>query len=138
MAKIWELATGRSIREIPIRDHEAVNPAFSTDGSRLLLTDRRGGVVLDLRSGREICTLIGSGGSAFSPDGRRVVSAYGDAVSIWDAEDGRELLGLKGHNNVVRGNLFSPDGREIYTIDESKTLRIWLSAPPEEVRLAEQ
>src|SRR5664279_1778676 len=46
---------------------------------------------------------------AFSPDGRRIVSASRDnTLKIWDAESGAELATLTGHNCA-----FSPDGRRI-------------------------
>ena len=57
---------------------------------------------LSYLSDREILTLKGHSGpvtsAAFSPDGRRVVTAsWDDTAKIWDAETGKELLTLKGH-----------------------------------------
>ena len=45
----------------------------------------------------------------FSPDGRRIVTAsYDKTARIWDAETGRELAVLKGHEDVVWSAAFSP------------------------------
>ena len=35
--------------------------------------------------------------AAFSPDGRRVVTASYDSARLWDAESGKEIALLKGH-----------------------------------------
>ncbi|MFP3040759.1 caspase family protein [Treponema primitia] len=56
------------------------------------------------RPGTLLLTLSGhSGGvgsAAYSPDGRRIVSASGDkTMKIWDAETGREIRTLSGHSH---------------------------------------
>ena len=39
----------------------------------------------------------------FSPDGKRIATASQDqTIKIWDAEDGREVLTLRGHTHVVQ------------------------------------
>jgi WD40 repeat protein len=39
---------------------------------------------------------------AYSPDGRRIVSGSGDnTVRVWDAESGKELRFLLGHERIV-------------------------------------
>ena len=41
--------------------------------------------------------------AAFSPDGKRVVTASEDNTArIWDAATGREIVALKGHEGPVR------------------------------------
>jgi hypothetical protein len=51
---------------------------------------------------------------AYSPDGRRLVSAsFDDTVKLWDAETGAELRTLKGYSDHVTSAVFSPDGRRL-------------------------
>ena len=64
--------------------------------------------------------------AAFSPDGRRVVTASVDNTArIWDVASGRELATLSGHKNIVTSAAFSPDGRMVVTASHETTAKIW-------------
>jgi DNA-binding beta-propeller fold protein YncE len=73
-------------------------------------------------------------GVAFSPDGKRIVTASADQTAkVWDAATGRELLALKGHTSWVRGVAFSPDGKRIVTASADQTAKVWDAATGREV-----
>ncbi|MDR1219797.1 MAG: WD40 repeat domain-containing protein [Treponema sp.] len=64
--------------------------------------------------------------AAFSPDGRRIVSASSNAtVKVWDAESGRELRTLSGHTSYVHSAAYSPDGRRIVSASYDNTVKVW-------------
>ncbi|MCK6579426.1 MAG: NB-ARC domain-containing protein [Anaerolineae bacterium] len=64
--------------------------------------------------------------AAYSPDGRRIVSASRDrTVRIWDAETGETLHTLAGHTRSVNSAAFSPDGRRIVSASSDHTVRVW-------------
>jgi len=44
-----------------------------------------------------------------------VTGSADDTAKVWDAESGRELLTLRGHNGSVGSAVFFPDGRRILT-----------------------
>jgi WD40 repeat protein len=77
-----------------------------------------------------LMTLSGHSGPAracaFSPDGRRILSASQDkTLKIWDAETGKELIVLTGHRLGVNDCAFSPDGTRIVSASDDMTLKIW-------------
>jgi WD40 repeat protein len=65
--------------------------------------------------------------AAFSPDGKRIVTASADKTArLWDAETGKQIgAPLVGHEDVVKSAAFSPDGKRIVTASADKTARLW-------------
>ncbi|AUX40495.1 uncharacterized protein SOCE26_018960 [Sorangium cellulosum] len=64
--------------------------------------------------------------AAFSPDGRRIVTASLDNTArVWNADGTGEPLILRGHEEVVYSAAFSPDGRRIVTASWDRTARVW-------------
>ena len=64
--------------------------------------------------------------AAFSPDGKRIVTASNDKTArLWDAATGRQIGALVGHNDAVLCAAFSPDGKRIVTASWDKTARLW-------------
>jgi hypothetical protein len=65
--------------------------------------------------------------AAFSPDGKRIVTASLDKTArVWDAATGKAIgKPLKGHSGYVYSAAFSPDGKRIVTASDDKTARIW-------------
>jgi WD40 repeat protein len=118
--QIWDAATGKEI--LALRGHENVvsSAAFSPDGSRIVTASHDETVrIWNAATGSEIATLRGHEGAvssaafspdglriitstgAFSPDGSRIVTASWDTAQILDVATGKEILALRGHENVV-------------------------------------
>src|SRR5258708_12825137 len=64
--------------------------------------------------GRELATWIRR--VAWSPDGTRLVAGTGEGyLYVWDAQDGRLLQRLAGHQGAIMRVALSPDGTQLAT-----------------------
>jgi hypothetical protein len=64
--------------------------------------------------------------AAFSPDGRRIVTAsYDRSARLWDARTGAPLGMPMKHNDLIASAAFSPDGSRIVTASHDHTARLW-------------
>lgn len=93
--------------------------------------------IWDTATGKEIRTLTGPTRSitsvAFSPDGKRIAAGSLDGtIRVWDADNGKELLQMKGHEGVW-GLAWSPDGNKIATSGWDETIKIWDAASGKEL-----
>ena len=86
--------------------------------------------VWNIQTGQPGATLKGHsnlvGRAAFSPDGRRIVTASFDGTAkVWDADSGQLLRTLAGHKGIVWDASFSPDGKRIVTAGADKLAIVW-------------
>src|SRR6478609_7529785 len=67
--------------------------------------------------------------AAFSPDGRRVLTASADKTArLWDATTGAPVGEPMRHEDEVVAAVFSPDGAHIATASKDGTARLWDAA----------
>jgi WD40 repeat protein/TPR repeat protein len=99
------------------------NPAFAQARSPAAIS-----VFQDIRAADlQLAVLSGHGdivlSAAYSPDGKRIVTASNDKTArIWDTRNGAQLAVLSGS---VYSAAFSPDGTCIVTASDDKTALIW-------------
>ncbi len=63
---------------------------------------------------------------AFSPDGKRVVTAgFTAKIRLWDATTGMKLAELNAAGDPVISAIFSPNGQQVLTTGFNGTVGVW-------------
>jgi WD40 repeat protein len=114
--KLWATPERSDLRLLADRRAETVS--FSRDGRWIGTTFGEAVTVRSGETGDHVATLKGHSkwvkACAFSPDGRRVVSASADeTLKIWKLPSGAEVGTLIGHRGTVEKVVFSPDGTRV-------------------------
>jgi WD40 repeat protein/transcriptional regulator with XRE-family HTH domain len=139
---VWDVETGKLLRSFP--DFTVYKVSFSPDGTRLAVATFNGLKVwkyalnsaepISLEESEAILTISDGGSGIFSPDGKWLAAlslsaASGNAVKLWNANTGQELLTMVGHTAWVAGLAFSPDGKRLASTSLDGTVRIWSLTP---------
>ncbi len=136
--KLWDVATGKELRNFSGHNNIVESVAFSPDGRFALSGSADTTLKLwSVASGKLLRSFSGHSAAvnsvAFSPDGRFVLSGSCDAkdemiscikgsVKLWNAATGDEVRSFIGHAGYVFSVAFSPDGRFALSGDDRSVL----------------
>jgi len=133
VAVIWDLETGKKVREIGGEAHRDIlfDAEFSPDG-KLLATAGYDRVIRlwEVETGHYVRKFPSHNGAvydlAFSPDGGVLASASGDATGkVWDVASGKRLDTLNQPQAEQYRIDFTPDGRFIVGAGADNRIRLW-------------
>jgi WD40 repeat protein/serine/threonine protein kinase len=129
--RLWDLASGKEIRQLMPHDDQVYAVAFSPDGTLAVSGGEDHSVRLwDISTGKQTRSHTDSNRPiftvAFSPDGKTIVAGSGDGkIRQWSVETGKLLRTFNGHSDGVLSVAFSPDGTQVISGSRDKTVRVW-------------
>jgi WD40 repeat protein/serine/threonine protein kinase len=135
--RLWDVASGESLKALRGHSRAVRSAAFSPDGSRVLSGSEDQSVrvwnVAGYQEVRVLHATVFAGhedavlAARFSRDGKQIVTASRDrTASLWDAASGQPLRRFdEGHEFLVSGAAFFPDGKRLATGAGDNSARIW-------------
>ncbi|HEU5111528.1 MAG TPA: WD40 repeat domain-containing protein, partial [Micromonosporaceae bacterium] len=136
--RTWPVAGGAP--DVLGRVRDALNPAFSADGRRMVLGNPYGVIaVFDAGSANDPLLLRGHQGgvwaTALAPGGELVSLGADGTVRTWDVGGAYDPVVAHPHQDFVHAAAFSPDGRHVATggIGDG-SVRVWRAAAAGEAR----
>ena len=126
---IWEVTTGRILKELMTEEKEIYSLSFSSDG-RHLAVGGKSVSLWNLESGELADILLGHEDEIhclnYSPDGKKIATAGQDTeINIWNTKTGNLTFSLSGHSMEIRKVIFSNDGLRLGTASLDGTIKIW-------------
>jgi WD40 repeat protein len=135
--RLWDVASGESLKALRGHSRAVRSALFSPDGNRVLSGGEDQSVriwnVGDYEEVRVLHATVFSGhedavlGARYSRDGQKIVTASRDrTASLWDATSGQPLRRFdEGHEFLISGAAFFPDGKHMATGAGDNSVRIW-------------
>lgn len=130
-SRLWDITTGKEIRQFRGYKRGVMSAAFSPDGRQLISMDMDGLVrIHDVDTGKEIHNFraYSSHGNrlVLSPEGEFIVTSGGDyrthrkidvecKVKLWKRATGEEMRRFNGHTSFVNCLALSHDGKYLLT-----------------------
>jgi WD40 repeat protein len=141
--RLWDVASGREIRQYQGHKHVVQSVCFSPDGKRILSAGKGDLARLwDVQTGREIFAwpkVRGDGvlSAELSKDGRLVLTCQTGRLTIWNVSSGKEVVGIErpGEDGFFNAAQFSPDAKLVASASQDNTARTWDAATGKQVQL---
>ncbi|HKI30698.1 MAG TPA: hypothetical protein VKA46_02315 [Gemmataceae bacterium] len=136
-ARVWDLATGKTIAKLPLPLGGGRELAYAADGKTLaVLCNDRSVRLFDVAAAKQISQIdIGAGGVglptfALSNDGKSLYVSSGESILRgYDTGTGKELFPVTGHAGGVQALVWSPDGKRLATSGVTdRSIIVWDAA----------
>jgi hypothetical protein len=139
IAEVWDVASGRRVSQVKVKDAGFNAGIFSPDGTQFLTANRGGpdssgrpastATLWDVTTGRQVRAIGPGEGAAtslsFSADGARIATASVDgSVRIWDAGSGRLIGALPAQGAAAGAIRLEVAPGSFIALPESVTSRV--------------
>jgi WD40 repeat protein len=120
--RVWDLATGQTLRVLEREAGTCDTMDFSPDGTRLLSTTFKGIKCWDIDTGKLLYELPPDAGAInselqFSKDGRYFITGTpGRAICLRDGTNGKQIRTWCPHAEWPTSLAFSPDGKSLASV----------------------
>jgi WD40 repeat protein len=130
LIRLWHVPSGRPAGVLSGHRNNIYGLAVSADGKRLVSTSSKETIRLwSLPQGKPLRTIRGVVGGAsrvaFARGGRRVLAAVGSDVVLWDANTGKRLRTLRGHDSEIVRLRVTDDQRYAITSGRDNRVFAW-------------
>ncbi|KAG2118685.1 WD40-repeat-containing domain protein [Suillus discolor] len=133
---IWDVESKQMVFK-PLVGHtrRVSSVCFSPDGERLASGSWDDRVIIrDAETGAVLSTLEGHAGShvlcvAFSPDGLKLACGGSRGnIWVWCTDNAELLFKIDAHGDWVNSVVWSPDGQQLVSASDDKTIKFWDSS----------
>jgi serine/threonine protein kinase len=127
---LWEIATGKALRNFVGHTSGVWSTAFSPDGTQALSGSYDSSAILwNLADGRSLQVLrtpFSIHGVCFTPDGKQGITAGSDSIPrLWNLRNGKQVRAYQPSQIELCGIAVSPNGRWALARDQESSLRLW-------------
>ncbi|GKS59795.1 hypothetical protein YTPLAS18_33220 [Nitrospira sp.] len=132
-AHLWEVKTGREVRDFQPDHFRAFTAVFSSDGHKILVSGTDMKIRLwETLAGHELRQFNAGGDipshyAVFSSDDQFVLALYQypGIVRVWMTATGQEIRRFVVNDPVPKSAVFHPNGRLVLTANSDGTARLW-------------
>ena len=137
--RLWETKSGREIKSLKKENCIIYNAIFSPDGRNIVATLRKiktrkkfkeSIVLWNIENDKfeEIkSNLYGINHIAFSLDGSKIVATDRNAIRVFNIEDKKEVVNIKGYGNLLSSTFYS-DNERVVSIGENGLIITYLKS----------
>jgi WD40 repeat protein len=131
IVRLWDVASGQELRILEGHSKLISGVAFSPDGKTLASGSLDNTLKLwTVANGKEMRTLNSPQpviSVAFSSDRKTLAGGSIGMTKLWDVASGKELhtLPSKSSSLSIYSVAFSPDGKTLATVSETKVIELW-------------